>query len=90
MQVEGLVESVEIISVLFDLDSQSSASDAIPGNSEPSLPEQDEAHLTVSARWRDNLGRCLAGWKTTLKHARGTNWTTVQAWFATWDTRSST
>eukprot|EP01043_Picozoa_sp_COSAG02_P052218 COSAG02_NODE_5591_length_4206_cov_3.054298_5_plen_91_part_00 len=90
MQVEGLAESVELISVLFDLDSQSSSSAAISGDSEPSLPEQDDEQVTVSSRWRDDLGRCIGGWRKALKHARGTNWTAVQAWFATWETRSST
>ncbi len=89
MQVEGLAESVELISVLFNLDSQSSPSGAIPGESEASLLEQDDERGTVSSRWRDDLGRCIDGWQKALKHARGANWTAVQAWFATWNTRSS-
>ena len=88
-QVEGLAESAELIAVLFDLGGQNSASATIPSDSEPTLSQQEDEHVTVSSRWRDDLGQCIDGWQKALKHARGTNWTAVQAWFATWNTRSS-
>ena len=86
LQVEGLAESAELIAVLFDLRSQTSAATE---DSQPSLSQQEDQDAGSRPSWRDDLGICIDGWQKAMKHAHGTNWTGVQAWFVTWSTRSN-
>jgi len=71
--VEGVAESAELLAVLFEL---------------PSPARTDAATDTsASPSWREGLGHSVDGWQKAMKHANGTNWTGVQGWFVTWNTR---
>ena len=86
--VEGIAETAELLAGLFELESPAAAAAASASDSAPSLSQQEEDDLALCAGWRDDLGRCMDGFQKAIKHAHGTNWTGVQAWFVTWNTRS--